>query len=60
MSTLHTERPAGHEYREEMIRQAAYFRVQQRRGSCVEHELEDWLAAEKEIDGMLTCRPRCP
>jgi NAD(P)H dehydrogenase (quinone) len=52
--------PAGHEYREEMIRQAAYFRAQQRRRSCVEHEVEDWLTAESEIDGMLICRPRRP
>jgi Protein of unknown function (DUF2934) len=55
-----TPTPAGHEYRQEMIRQAAYFRAQQRRRVCVEHEVEDWLAAEKEIDGMLICRPRRP
>jgi hypothetical protein len=65
MSTLrrapvHTEAPTGQEYREEMIRQAAYFRAQQRQRSCMEHEVEDWLAAEKEIDGMLTVRRRCP
>jgi hypothetical protein len=60
MSTLHAEPPPGHQYRDEMIRQAAYFRAQQRRRACVEHEVEDWLAAEKEIDGMLTGRRRCP
>jgi hypothetical protein len=55
---VHT--PAGQEYREEMIRQAAYYRAEQRRRCCVEHEVEDWLAAEKEIDGMLIFRPRRP
>ena len=65
MSTLRsapsrTEAPTGQEYREEMIRQAAYFRAQQRQRSRVELEREDWLAAEKEIDGMLTLRRRCP
>ena len=53
-------KPAGHQYREELIRQAAYFRAQQRQRACVEHEVEDWLAAEIEIDGMLTIRPRRP
>ena len=57
---LRTATPAGQEYRQEMIRQAAYFRAQQRLRSSAEHELEDWLAAEKEIDGMLTFRPRRP
>jgi DUF2934 family protein len=39
--------------REAMIRQAAYFMSQQR-GSCLTHEAEDWLAAERQIDRMLT------
>ena len=39
--------------REEMIRQAAYFRSQMR-GPCLTHESEDWLAAEQQIDRMLT------
>jgi hypothetical protein len=39
--------------REEMIRQAAYFRSQLR-GPCLTHESEDWLAAERQIDRMLT------
>jgi len=39
--------------REAMIRQAAYFRSQLR-GSCLTHEAEDWLAAERQIDRMLT------
>ena len=32
-----------------MIRQAAYFRSQ-KRNQCDGKELEDWLAAEKEVD----------
>ena len=53
-------KPAGNQYREELIRQAAYFRARQRQRACVEHEVEDWLAAEREIDGLLTFRPRPP
>jgi sporulation protein YlmC with PRC-barrel domain len=39
--------------REEMIRRAAYFRSQLRE-PCLTHEAEDWLAAERQIDRMLT------
>ena len=39
--------------REAMIRQAAYF-VSQQRGPRLTHEAEDWLAAERQIDRMLT------
>jgi hypothetical protein len=35
--------------REAMIARAAYFRAEQR-GFAPGHELEDWLAAEAEID----------
>ena len=38
--------------REAMIREAAYLRAEGR-GFCPGHELEDWLAAEMEIDRML-------
>jgi hypothetical protein len=48
---------ADRQYREELIRQAAYARSQLRR-ACVEHEIDDWLAAEAEIDAMLTFHPR--
>jgi len=41
------------EARHEMIAQAAYFRAQ-RRGFESGHELEDWLAAEIEVDTALT------
>jgi hypothetical protein len=44
-------------YREELIRQAAHARWLLRR-PCVEHETEDWLAAEAEVDAMLTFHPR--
>jgi hypothetical protein len=65
MSTAHTtptpaDAPPGPQYREEMIRQAAYFRAEQRRRHCVEHEVADWLAAEQEVDEMLIRHPRCP
>ena len=39
-------------WRNRMIRQAAYYRSQHRR-PCVGKELEDWLAAEQEVDGLL-------
>ena len=41
--------------RETMIREAAYFRAE-RRGFCQGAELDDWLAAEAEIDSALTAR----
>ncbi len=41
--------------REAMIRKAAYLRAE-RRGFAAGHELEDWLAAQAEIDGLLTGR----
>jgi len=40
-----------------LIRQAAYSRSQLRR-PCIEHQTEDWLAAEAEVDAMLTFHPR--
>jgi|HubBroStandDraft_1064217.scaffolds.fasta_scaffold906932_2 hypothetical protein len=48
---------AERNYREELIRQAAYSRSQLRR-PCIEHQTEDWLAAEAEVDAMLTFHPR--
>jgi hypothetical protein len=36
-------------WRDRMIREAAYYRSQKRR-PCQGKELEDWLAAEKEVD----------
>ena len=36
-------------HRQEMIAQAAYFRSQ-RRGFQSGHEIEDWLAAEEEVN----------
>lgn len=47
---------ADREHREELIRRAAYARSQRRR-PCVEHQIEDWLAAEAEVDAMLTFHP---
>lgn len=46
-------RLVGPEVRACMIAEAAYFRAQ-RRGFAPGHELEDWLAAETEIDTALT------
>jgi Protein of unknown function (DUF2934) len=45
--------PVGASRREEMIKQAAYFRSQHRQ-PCSGKESEDWLAAEEQIDRMLT------
>jgi hypothetical protein len=39
-------------HREDMIRQAAYFRAEQR-GFTPGHELQDWLVAEQQIDQWL-------
>ena len=41
------------EMRRDIIAQAAYFRAQ-RRDFELGHELEDWLAAETEVDAALT------
>jgi len=40
-------------WRQRMIREAAYYRSQHRR-PCDGQELNDWLAAEKEVDDCLT------
>jgi len=50
---IHAYTPADRKHREELIRQAAYARSQLRR-PCIEHQIEDWLAAEAEVDAMLT------
>lgn len=44
--------------RHEMIARAAYFRAQQR-GFAHGHEMEDWLAAEMEVDTGLTLGMYC-
>jgi len=41
--------PVSPEIRAQWIAEAAYFRAQQR-GFAQGHALEDWVAAEKEID----------
>jgi hypothetical protein len=43
----------GAEVREQLIAEAPYYRAQ-RRGFVPGHELEDWLAAEAEVDTGLT------
>ena len=47
-----SDQPAISEVRYRMICEAAYFRAEQREFAC-DAELEDWLAAEKEIDARL-------
>jgi hypothetical protein len=51
-------RPFGElpENRAKMIAEAAYFRAQ-RRGFLPGHEVEDWLAAEMQVDLELARRP---
>ena len=39
-------------WRDKLVREAAYFRSQHRR-PCLGKELEDWLAAEREVDEAL-------
>lgn len=46
--------PAGMGWREEMIRRTANLRSQHR-APCPGKELEDWLAAEREIDQLIAC-----
>ncbi len=48
--------PADVTWRTTMIRKAAYFRSL-RHVDCVGKELEDWLAAEQEIDELLARLP---
>jgi len=43
--------------RQDMIEQAAYFRAAQR-GFEPGHELDDWLAAEREVDTLIQERYR--
>ena len=43
--------------RQDMIEQAAYFRAEQR-GFEPGHELDDWLAAEREVDTLIQERYR--
>lgn len=45
-------RPLSAEERDRLIREAAYLRAE-RRGFAADSALEDWLAAEAEIDGAL-------
>jgi hypothetical protein len=53
-SAAPTCNPAAIVWREEMIREAAYFRSQRRRPGTGK-DLEDWLAAEREIDELRAC-----
>jgi Protein of unknown function (DUF2934) len=46
--------PVALVWREEMIRRVAYYRSLQRQ-PCLGKELEDWLAAEREIDDLIAC-----
>ena len=48
---------ADRQYREDLIRERAYARSQLRR-PCIEQETLDWLAAEAEVDALLTFHPR--
>jgi hypothetical protein len=50
---------AGPAEREAMIREAAYFRAEHR-AVAPGNALEDWLAAEREIDGLLALRALVP
>ena len=48
---------ADRQHREDLIRKAAYARFEHRRPS-VEHQIADWLAAEAQVDAMLTFHPQ--
>lgn len=47
-----TPPPVVYKTRAEAVAEAAYLRAE-RRGFAPGHELEDWLAAEKEVDASL-------
>jgi len=51
-ATRRVARLVAPEFRHDIIAQAAYFRAEQR-GFEPGHELEDWLAAEAEVDAAL-------
>ena len=51
------ERRSQDRSREARIAEAAYFRAQ-RRGFAPGHELEDWQAAEAEVDGLAGMAPK--
>ncbi len=48
---------ADRAHRVELIQKAAYARFLLRR-PCVENQIADWLAAEAEVDAMLTFHPQ--
>jgi Protein of unknown function (DUF2934) len=54
MHTIPVCHSAAIGWREEMTRHTAYMRSQ-RRASCPGKELEDWLAAEQEVDQLIAC-----
>jgi len=59
VTATHLERreiPSFSESREARIAEAAYWRAE-RRGFVAGQELDDWLAAEREIDDELAKRP---
>lgn len=45
------------QFREQRIREAAYFKAQER-GFAPGHELEDWVRAEQEVDRLSRPLPR--
>jgi hypothetical protein len=53
----HTAPYVESEQRQAMIAEAAYYRAE-RRGFAAGHELEDWCAAESDIDHMLASGAR--
>ena len=60
VTAAHLERreiPSFSESREARIAEAAYWRAE-RRGFAAGQELDDWLAAEKEVDGDLAASRR--
>ena len=60
VTATHLERreiPSFSESREARIAEAAYWRAE-RRGFTAGQELDDWLAAEREVDEDLAKRPR--
>lgn len=50
--TISARPPVGRAQRELMICEAAYY-IAERRGFEGGHELEDWLAAERQVDAVL-------
>ncbi|SFM16442.1 DUF2934 domain-containing protein [Nitrosomonas communis] len=57
--TIPSQETYGFEQRQAMIREAAYYQYE-KRGYAPGHDLEDWLAAEAEIENRMSKSEEVP